>query len=78
MVRSVCLSRSCPSKKISPAAMRPGGVGMSRMTERLVTDLPEPDSPTNPSASPWVRARETRSTAVIAGRRPRSSRRLPQ
>ena len=34
------------------ATMRPGGVGMSRMIDRFVTDLPEPDSPTMPSVSP--------------------------
>ena len=32
--------------------MRPGGVGISRMIDRLVTDFPDPDSPTMPSVSP--------------------------
>jgi hypothetical protein len=30
-------------------AIRPGGDGTSRMIDRLVTDLPDPDSPTMPS-----------------------------
>ena len=41
-------SRSWPSNRISPETMRPGGDGISRMIDRLVTDLPEPDSPTMP------------------------------
>ena len=33
----------------------PGGVGTRPMIARLVTDLPEPDSPTMPSVSPgWI------------------------
>ena len=43
--------------------MRPGGVGMSRMIERFVTDLPEPDSPTMPSVSPRLTSNDTPSTA---------------
>jgi hypothetical protein len=46
------------------AAMRPGGTGISRITERLVTDLPEPDSPTTPSVSPLSRWKLTPSTAL--------------
>ena len=43
---------SCPSKRISPETILPGGLGIRRMIERFVTDLPEPDSPTMPSVSP--------------------------
>ena len=34
--------------------MRPGGIGMSLMTDSAVTVLPQPDSPTTPSVSPRV------------------------
>jgi hypothetical protein len=53
-----------PRKQVSPPTMRPGGVGMSRMTERLVTDLPLPDSPTIASVSPRMTFSETPSTAL--------------
>ena len=36
--------------------------------DRLVTDLPQPDSPTIPNTSPGKRSNETRSTAVTAPR----------
>ena len=65
------LSRSLPSKITSPPAMRPGGLGMSRMIDRLVTDLPEPDSPTMPSVSPRNTSNDTPSTALTT--RPSSS-----
>src|SRR6202521_2982050 len=42
--------------------MRPGGFGISPMIDKLVTDLPEPDSPTTASVSPVFRANETSST----------------
>ena len=41
-----------PSKMISPLTIRPGGFGISRVSERAVTLLPQPDSPTRPSVSP--------------------------
>ena len=41
-----------PSKMISPATILPGGFGMSRVSDRAVTLLPQPDSPTRPSVSP--------------------------
>jgi hypothetical protein len=41
-----------PSSRISPAAIRPGGWGISPRTLITVTDLPEPDSPTTPRVSP--------------------------
>src|SRR5690606_14083382 len=44
--------------------MRPGGVGMRRITDRLVTDLPEPDSPTTARVSPRSRWKLTPSTAL--------------
>ena len=42
----VSLSRSMPSNRISPPTISPGGLSMSRMIERAVTLLPDPDSPT--------------------------------
>src|SRR4051794_12893292 len=44
--------------------MRPGGSAMSRMIDRFVTDLPEPDSPTMPSVSPLRRSKLTPLTAL--------------
>ena len=60
-------------QRLSPETMRPGGVGTSRMIDRLVTDLPEPDSPTMPSVSPRPRSKLTPSTARTT-RRPRRNR----
>ena len=51
--------------------MRPGGVGISRMIDRFVTDLPDPDSPTMPSVSPRDTSNDTPSTALTT--RPSSS-----
>ena len=51
--------------------MRPGGLGISRMIDRFVTDLPDPDSPTMPSVSPRARSNDTPSTALTT--RPSSS-----
>ncbi len=45
-------SRSWPSNRISPAAISPGGVGISRNTDSAVTLLPDPDSPTSATVSP--------------------------
>ena len=45
------LRRSSPSKGSRPTDA-PGGLGMSRMRESALTLLPQPDSPTRPSASP--------------------------
>jgi hypothetical protein len=55
---------STPSKRISPPAIRPGGMGMSRMTEAAVTLLPQPDSPTSPRVSPASIVMLTSSTAL--------------
>jgi hypothetical protein len=49
--------------RISPPATRPGGSAIRPMIERLVTDLPEPDSPTTASVSPASSVKETSSTA---------------
>src|SRR4051812_1990583 len=57
------LSRSCPLKTISPRAR---ACGMSsRMMESAVTDFPEPDSPTSPSASPSAMSKATSRTAGV-------------
>ena len=44
-----------PSKRISPLAILPGGIGIRRMIESPVMLLPQPDSPTTPSVSPGIR-----------------------
>ena len=43
--------------------MRPGGSGMSRSTERALTDFPHPDSPTTATVSPSSTVYEMPSTA---------------
>src|SRR5436190_12261444 len=77
------LSRSSPSKRISPAAMRPGRE-TSPMIESAVTLLPHPDSPTSPSVRPGSSVKLTPSTAWIVPasvvklvRRPRTSSSAP-
>ena len=67
---SLILRMSLPLKSTSPPAMRPGGTGTRRMSARLVTLLPEPDSPTMPRVSPLRSSKLTPSTAF---RRPSSS-----
>src|SRR5215471_16526945 len=59
------LVKSRPSNQISPAAISPGG-GTRPSTARLVTDFPDPDSPTIPSVRPEARSKLTRSTAGTA------------
>ena len=64
---SLARSTTGPSRvrnRISPPTMRPGGFGISPMIDRLVTDLPEPDSPTTASVSPASSVNETSSTAL--------------
>ena len=56
------LSRSWPSNRISPPSIRPG-LAMSRMIDRLVTLLPQPDSPTRPMISPRSTWKSMPSTA---------------
>src|SRR2546427_11639839 len=48
---------------IAPFTILPGGIGMRRMSERAVTVLPQPDSPTSPSVSPAASSKDTPSTA---------------
>ena len=50
---SLFLVRSSPSKRISPASIRPGG-SISRRIEKPITDFPPPDSPTRPTTSPFA------------------------
>ena len=66
-------SRSLPSSRIRPPAMRPGGFGISLSTDRAVRLLPQPDSPTTPSTSPRASERLTPSTATCS--RPRRTER---
>src|SRR2546430_1047292 len=56
------LSRSRPWKTADPSTTRPGS-SMSPMIESIVTDLPQPDSPTIPSMVPRSIVKETPSTA---------------
>ena len=56
-------SRSLPSKVIEPDATWPGFCS-SPMMESDVTDLPEPDSPTTASISPFSMEKVTPSTAL--------------
>src|ERR1700675_954413 len=58
---------SSPAKRILPVV---GSITRSR--QRATVDLPQPDSPTRPSVSPFAIAKETPSTARTAGRSPRS------
>ncbi len=46
------LARSLPSNSTWPLVMRPT-VPRYCMTANATVDLPQPDSPTRPSASPW-------------------------
>ena len=56
------LSRSVPSNRTSPASIRPG-LATRRMIDRLVTLLPQPDSPTRPMISPRSTWKSMPSTA---------------
>src|SRR3954452_10395270 len=56
-------TKSRPCHRILPAAIRPGGIGISFSTDIAVTVLPQPLSPTTPSVSPRLSARSTPSTA---------------
>ena len=62
-------SRSSPSSSMLPDTMRPGGMGMRRISDSMVTDLPEPDSPTMPSVSPRRRSKLMPSTALTVPHR---------
>src|SRR5215468_9208894 len=58
-------SRSRPSSSIEPPTIRPGGSGMSRITESAVMLLPQPDSPTIASVSRGRSVKERSSTALM-------------
>ena len=63
MSASRLASRFSPLSRISPATMRPGR-SMRRITDRLVTLFPQPDSPTTPTVWPWPISNVTSSTAL--------------
>jgi len=48
---------------MEPPTILPGG-GTRRIIERAVTLFPQPDSPTIPSVSPFLREKETSLTAL--------------
>ena len=60
---SLFLSRSSPSKRISPDRTTPGGEGIRRMMPSAVVVLPAPVSPTKPRVSPRPSRRFRPSTA---------------
>ncbi len=62
---SSIVTRSTPSKCTEPRSMRPAGFGSRRMIARLVTLLPQPDSPTRPRRSPRASWNEMPLTAWI-------------
>ncbi|MEZ4620234.1 MAG: hypothetical protein R2867_32655 [Caldilineaceae bacterium] len=55
-------NRSVPPESTRPDSIRAGGFNM-RKSASTVVDLPDPDSPTNPSRSPFCNEKETSSTA---------------
>ncbi len=61
--RSEAVSSSLPSSRISPSILVRNGSCRPRIV-RLVTDLPDPDSPTMPSVLPLARSKESPSTAL--------------
>ena len=70
--RSCCISfslaatMSCSPRRTSPWGMRAGGMGFSFITVWAVTLLPQPDSPTMASTSPWCRVKVTPRTAFTS------------
>ena len=58
-------TRSWPSNMTRAALDPAGGLGSSRMIARLVTLLPQPDSPTSPRRSPSSTSKVTPLTAWI-------------
>ncbi len=56
--------RSVPASRTAPPTIRPGGSGISRISESAVIDLPQPDSPTIASVSCGFSAKLTPSTAL--------------
>src|SRR5207344_2830564 len=67
--RSLFLSRSWPSKRISPLTISPGGDGIKRRIDSEVTLLPQPVSPTMPKVSLADREKERSRTAASVPRR---------
>ena len=61
---SEILSRSRPASLIEPDTMRPGGSGISRISESAVMLLLQPDSPTMATISPAATSKSTPSTAL--------------
>jgi hypothetical protein len=61
--------RFSPSRSTRPPTIRAAGSGTSRTSERHVTDLPDPDSPTRARVSPSWRVKLTPSTALVTPRR---------
>ena len=55
---------SCPAKWMLPASTRAGGAGFSRRMLRASTDLPQPVSPTMPTASPCCTDRSMPSSTL--------------
>ena len=64
---------SCPSNRIEPEAIRPGGSGSNPRIESAVTLLPDPLSPTIPKTSPGATSKLRPSTA---GKTPASVRKV--
>ena len=69
-------ARSLPSSRIRPPASRPCGRGTNPITDSAVTDLPQPDSPTNASVSRGVMLKEMSSTAACQAPSMRNSVRI--
>ncbi len=64
-ISSSSIVRKSRSPSMSePSTTLPGGSGMSRMSDRAATVLPEPDSPTMPSVSPRSSVKLTPLTAL--------------
>src|SRR5262245_64077827 len=59
-------SSSWPLKRIEPVGWCAAGYGSSLSTDSAVTDLPEPDSPTSATVSPFLISNETRLTAIVS------------
>ena len=61
---SLIFRRSRPASFTVPETMRPGGSGMSRISDSAVMLLPQPDSPTIARVSPEATWKSTPSTAL--------------
>ena len=70
---SLSASNSRPSSRTSPATIRPGGLGISRMMDSAVMLLPQPDSPTTAKVSPRPTEKDTSLTAVTTPCRVKNS-----